>query len=224
MRLPSICLIAPVLALTLVTVCSADLITITFEGQLNDIDTQLESWFSTGDLMRVSIVYESPWPDARDADPAEGRYDCIQSLDISVAGYAASATGGYWRVSNDYGPPVLDPVDQVYTGAYAPITSTGGTLSGADLGDMPLWMFVLDQRDDTATALSSDALPVSFTPEDFGTRQMRLYWRDVSDYGIYNRSIAAWGFTCTSCTVPVPSAVLLGVLGLAAAGRRLRRR
>jgi len=215
MRYLLFCLVTAALLPGIVTVCNADLVTVTFEGPLEVVNPPLESRFSLGDLMQVSITYESSEPDSYVGPNPDntGLYNCIQSFNFfvdSAVDYTASATGGQWTVKNDL--IVGSPYDHVSTGVLAhlePITSEG-TLTGPDVAGYPLFIFQLSFFDTSATALSSDALPLSFNPTAFDNRQIRLGWRFRDE--------------STSHIVPVPGAALLGSLGLISASWRLRKR
>ena len=213
MRSLLFCLVAAVLLSVPAGVCKAGPVTVTFEGPLDYVSSVLAGRFSLGDLMQVSITYESSWPDGN-SNSYSGFYECIQSFSVfvdSTDDYTATATDGWWTINNDFPPPPdTSYADQVFAYVNSSGTTTGGTLDGPDVEGLPLWMFSLQLEDSSMTALSSDALPLSFDPGAFDNDQIKLYWRD----GTVNRWISASNLTSTSYVVPAPGAALLGVLGL----------
>ena len=228
MRLLSICLAVVVLLPALTTVCNAELIEVTFEGNLTFVSSSppLATRFSLGDLMQVSIIYESSCPDERPLDSNTGVYDCIQSFSVSVDStipYSATSTTGRWGTRYDY-----FSYDAILAYLWAPGTmpppgAPDPTLDGPDVAGLPLWMFKLNMYDSTGNALSSDALPTSFNPSEFDNNFLELSWREITSHGTFNRDIRATDFTSTSRVVPLPGAVLLGMIGLSVAGLKLRK-
>jgi len=193
-----------------------ELITVTFDGPLSIVGSELAGHFSIGDIFHVSMTYESTAPDQWPADPLQGYYLAVTSLNLSVGGYTASSTNGNFTVYDDDG----GVRDAVFGQAYS---HSGGTLVGADIDGMPLRDFLLQLDDRTMTAISSDALPTSFDPSLFDNNQLTLHWRTPMGW---DTRVVAQEFTSTSSfqAVPLPGAVLLGGLGIATAGGLCRRR
>ena len=161
-------LVATVSWFGLATICEAVPVIVTFGGPLDEVSSALAGRFSLGDRMQVSITYESSWPDGH-PDPDTGWYECVlafSALVDSTMGYTATATDGWWNINNDF--PSGDPfaADQVFAHINSPASPSGGTLAGPDVAGLPLWTFFLQLHDDSMTALSSDALPLSFDPAD----------------------------------------------------------
>jgi hypothetical protein len=223
--------LVPTLLAVVLLVCAGargELITVTFDGALDNVDTSLSGRFAVGDLMHVSITYESTTPDTWWSTlPGQGYYPAITAFEVSVNGYTATATSGYFAVFDNY--PVRDVVEAVVQsftdGSLSP--PRVGTLVGDPVNEMNLWWFRLSLIDNSGTAVTSDALPTSFNPLLFPDQtRLSLEWRHITDYGTFNDSIDASGFTSTSTfpAVPVPGALLLAGLGLSTAGWMCRRR
>ena len=216
--------LALLVALFICSGASGELITVTFDGTLSNVEASLAGRFSLGDPMHVSITYESTTPDGW-PDPDNGYYPAITSFNVLVedpAGdYTASASDGHFVVNNDRSGGG-GPDDAIFAEVNA---FGGGTLVGDPVDGMPLWQFLLQLDDGTGTALSNDLLPTSFDPTLFDNNQLILYWRHDTGHGIYDDGIAADTFTSTSSftPVPLPGALLLGILGLGTAGGLVRR-
>jgi hypothetical protein len=226
----------------MVFVCSqacAELVTATFEGPVTTIYMPAGNPFTYDGtvMMQLVITYDSASPDVYPLpDPNRAIYRGIHSVNLSVRDpgntliYSASSTGsgsgGVARfvLHND------DPFEEDGVITYedtltfldlSPATSEHGTLTGPDIMGMPLWMVDLGGIDYEGAALSSDAMPTSFTPAiDWDHFGMLFYWR----HGTYNTCIQATELTATTSIVPLPGALPLASLGMATAGWLLRRR
>jgi len=200
----------------------------TFDGPLTHVDSSVADRFGVGDLMHVSITFESTTPDGVPELSYVGYYyPAVTAFSLSVAGYSATATNGYFTIYNDHGADIMDDSFEMSAEAFDSPGMRVGTLVGDPVNGMDLWWFRLGLFDDTATALDSDALPTSIDVSDFGYYpQMALQWRHISDHGTFNEGISVRSFTSTSTfpTVPVPGAMALAALGAGAVGWIRRRR
>ena len=95
-----------------------------------------------------------------------------------------------------------------------------GDFFGGDLVNKPL----IDAYDPTCTA----AVTKTYDLATLGLLDDLTSFLDNGQFAFGFDPDCEWSasnitFTLTTCTVPVPGAALLGVLGLAAAGRKLRK-
>jgi len=137
----------------------AEPITFIAQGTVHYVDSRLAGTFSIGDTFRVVYTFESLTPDSSPTRPDRGDYfGAITDLSVTVGTYSATAVGrNYFYVFNNlsgdqYGLGLLDPM-------------LGPSVNGFDLSKQsPL----MQLRDPTSTALTSDALPTSPPdPADF---------------------------------------------------------
>ena len=200
-----------------------------FEGPMTETDLPADNPFSFDDpvLMLLSITYESTTPDASGgAIPNHAVYWAASSVDLTVLNpsneviFSASGDGSSARflINNDDPDVPIEPTyftDSLEFLDSSPATSESGTLTGPDIMGMPFWMLVLSGVDHEGTALSSDALPTSFTPDvDWDHFGMSFMWRD--EYT--NRYILTDQLSATTTVVqepvPEPGTLLLICAGL----------
>jgi hypothetical protein len=151
---------AAVFMLAASTICFAGQISFVVEGTVNFIDPALSSVFTVGDTYRLEYTFESTTPDSNPANPNRGFYDhAISSLTVTVGSYTASPTFTFSRITADNNLSGADSYRIDLTGV------SGPGAAGLVLGNQTALM---QMRDPTALALSSDSLPIApLDPLDF---------------------------------------------------------
>ncbi len=134
-------------------------LTFVAEGTVDYVDPQLSGNFSLGDIFTVVYTFESATPDSNPS-PNRGDYsNAITALSTTVGTYNATYAGNnILMVFNDLGS------DQYFISLLE--SMSGPSVNGFDLSDHqgP----ILQLRDPTGTAFTTDALPTSPpNPADF---------------------------------------------------------
>lgn len=193
-------------------------IRVSLTGTIDSVDFQLVSGpFAVGDPVSVSFEVDSTTPDAVPDDPSWGYYiGAVSSLSITFGGYTGTGTGeNSLTVEDNRGaPPFVVEAFAVQS------EITGDGVAGFPPSHVLFYMFA-----DTTTVFSSDAIPATLDLADFLDPTVVLAFADEQDFIVLDVIVAA---TVESLSYPVAepdvlTLLLLGVLGAAAAPRRMRR-
>ena len=126
------------------------------EGTVISVSSQLSGTFSLGDTFRVEYTFDSLTPDS-DLGSTRGVYNgAITALSVTVDTYSASAAGDNSITVNN------TSFDQYRIDLFNP-GLVGPSVAGFDVGSQTP---ILQLRDPTGTALTTDVLPTS--PLNFG--------------------------------------------------------
>ena len=176
-------------------------ITFGFTGSVTDDPFGLSSF---GAPISGNYTFDSAAADAI-ADPASASYTSTGA----AFGFSATVDGTPYAVSGNLNIGILNAFVDQYL-----VTAVDGALS--------LALFL---QDDTATAFSSDALPLVPPPiADFAFRQFRLFGSDVEFLGTVDTLACIAGCDGNGGgTVPEPGTLLL-LVGAALSGLVARRR
>jgi len=191
-------------------VADATPITFNFAGNVASVDSSLGSTFSVGQTLSGSYTFESTTADS-EVDPAFGLYgNALTTLSFTIGSYIGTLGVGASEFAVSNSPPPPTGIGDFYD-------LTADPVSGPSVGSDPPKTFALRVRDDTASALSSDALPV--TPPDLAIFTSTT-WFLLFDSG------AQVGGPLTSLTlaIPEPSSLVLFIYGLAGLALWARRR
>lgn len=149
MRALSLVLLAIV---STIRVADAGSVTFFFGGTITSVDAALETGFTVGQRLIGYYTVEADTPD-ESALPTFGQYPAITAAGLLTlaespsARYAAHAVGGQ-----------IDVADQPALDSYAMYALAG--VDGPAVGAATLERFQLQLNDPTATAFSSDAVPL----------------------------------------------------------------
>jgi len=154
----------------------------------------------TGAVLKISNL--------KDSD-----YDSLDRFYVHLLNDQVTAADGWVRAGSD-----VDPHYESWRGRLRLVGE--GDFFGGDLVNKPL----IDAYDPTCTA----AVTKTYDLATLGLLDDLTSFLDNGQFAFGFDPDCEWSasnitFTLTTCTVPVPGAALLGVLGLAAAGRKLRK-
>lgn len=156
---------------TMAGTAHATLVTYNFSGTsvTDTTGMPIAATFFFGQSVSGSFVLDTSVGDSS-GDPNVGDFlGAIISINVTVGGYSASATGGNAFTQNDF------PDDAVAIAAFVNDGPFDGSasVSGASVGGLDLGGIIITLQDSTLSALTSDALPspISLSPFDsvFGT-------------------------------------------------------
>jgi hypothetical protein len=170
----------------------AALINYNFTGTANTIvtGTPFAGTFSFGQSVSGSFVIDTSVPDSS-GDPIAGDFlGAVTSLNVTIGGYNASATGGDAYTFMDF-------FDTVFVGGFINAGQFDGSaaVSGPAIGGLALGGIGLQLTDSTGTALASDALPSPITLLDFDSSFGFLDFYDPQDL---QAEIVSFGFSLDS--------------------------
>jgi hypothetical protein len=202
------------------TVARASIITTNFSGvltaQFGAIPSRFNGIFAVGNAFTGRYVYDSNLPAVLFVPQGTMFYDGSTEFLVTVNGFTSTASIAAGEVSNNQG--AVDAFG-VRTGKTAgPFNiATGPVLAGAMLREIQLQF-----RDETATALSSSALPASIIDlADFPKAFITFTFRDTTT----NVVLPIWGvIQSVSGTMSVPEPSVLTLLANALAGLAFKRR
>ncbi len=185
-------------------------------GVVDSVHQQITS-IEVGDIYQMPVTVDESTPDSWPAQADAGRYnDLILSYSFDIGGGAYSYSGApgsplnnTLEVNDGTGGFMDDDVLNLYDDSIpAPI------LDGLDPSGTRLFIV----RDDSGTALSSDAIPAAFPPiSSWSSATWNISFTD----GVYAYGVD--GYLTDLAVVPEPASALLVVLGGVAAVMRRRR-
>jgi hypothetical protein len=173
-----------------------------FAGEVSSVDPQLSAGFSIGQPMAGSVTYDLATPDV---EPS------------AMLGIYANAGSGAWQLGAYEASDALVTVS-VGNDLADLFQASGGNPSGPDVGSYELVATDLTLADFSGALFASDALPTSFSLQDFGSAGVTLSFRDPGTL-----DFASAEATVTSLTLPEPDGAAAGLAALAALGARARR-
>ena len=134
-------------------------LTFVAQGTVDFVDNPLSGTFSLGDNFTVEFTFESLTPDSNPSPNRGDYFNAITALSVTVGPYSATATGdGIITIFNNLGGE-----DQYRIDLTDPMA--GPSVNGFDLSTQTA---LLQLRDPTGTAFTTDALPTSPpNPADF---------------------------------------------------------
>lgn len=203
----------------------ADPFIIDFAGNLESLTQYgvpgvdiIDSVFTIGDAVSGRIV----------VDTDDLSSTSISSFDLTIGTYSASSAGGTAYVRNDNQAGSAAPyVDSILI-AGSNFTST--PIAGTDAGGVDRILSV----DRMQFSVGTENLSVLDASSVVGPAEIMALWTDTPNYFSGNLNFESFGdgtgydetarFSLSSVEiVPVPGAVLLGILGLSAVGVKLRK-
>ena len=133
--------------LTQVSLCSGAERTFFFSGEVSQVPTELEAFFSDGDPLSGSYTFETTADDSTPGNMNVGTYiSSVSSFAMTIGTYSLISDGlGDIEVVNDVGGE----------DSYTVVSFADGAL----LGGLSPFLMALQLSDTTGTALSSEALP-----------------------------------------------------------------
>ncbi len=177
---------------------SADLITFTFSGTVDTAFATITlpgGAILPGDAISGLLTFDSLAPDQAPADPSTGIYS-LSDIQVTIGSNTFTLSGG---------PP--SPTLTVQNDVFGADTMTAAGPVTDGLRDFDL---TVTYTDPTASALSSDALPLSFPAFPAGTLTLEFF-------GVEGELFVE-GTLVPPPVIPAPSAAWLAVAGLVALG------
>jgi hypothetical protein len=190
------------------TPASAEVIPVTFVGEITGVHEALGDAFTVGAPATGSFSLDTASPDLQPG-PDEGDYAAIADLEVEIDGYVATAAAASLFIRNGSGLTV----DNFYVTSHP---------AGADVAGLPLEAFYVELQDVQNTLFTSDAIPAALPLAELENRAARLFFQD----GGFSRSVDV-EITELQYGAPEPGPPLLtaiGALALAAARRAGRTR
>jgi hypothetical protein len=179
---------------TVIIICNfakAEDVTFTLRGIIHELDTEF-SYFG-GRPFEITYTFERATKDANSGDPDTGRYvGAIKSGSLTLFGDGKTCK---WVIKPD-GPNNIIEVKLLKNAvSYAASASISGEESGNEIPAT----FIIELTDDSATALSNDALPPSLKLKSFTFQKLVAFTFTGSLKHVYS----AFG-VITSGNTPTP--------------------